>query len=157
MLLEKSGEIIPEGMKRLSQSGKKSPDVDVTGDGSTVWWYKEQYCIGTWNVRSVNQGKLKVVKQEMARVNIKILRISELKWTRMGKFDSDDHYIYYCGQEICLLRNLYAAQETTVRTGYGTTDWFQIGKGVCQGCILSDCLFNLYAGYIMRNSGLDEA
>ena len=57
----------------------------------------------------------------------------------------------------CLLRNLYAGQEATVRTGYGTTDWFQIGKGVCQGCILSACLFNLYAEYIMRNAGLDEA
>ena len=57
----------------------------------------------------------------------------------------------------CLLRNLYAGQETTVRTGHGTTDWFQIGKGVCQGCILSPCLFNLYAEYIMRNAGLDEA
>ena len=57
----------------------------------------------------------------------------------------------------CLLRNLYAGQEATVRTGHGTTDWFQIGKGVCQGCILSPCLFNLYAEYIMHNSGLDEA
>ena len=57
----------------------------------------------------------------------------------------------------CLLRNLYAGQEATVRTGHGTTDWFQIGKGVHQGCILSPCIFNLYAGYIMRNAGLDEA
>ena len=57
----------------------------------------------------------------------------------------------------CLLRNLYAGQETTVRTGHGTTDWFQIGKGVCQGCILSPCLFNFYAEYIMRNAGLEEA
>ena len=56
----------------------------------------------------------------------------------------------------CLLRNLYAGQEATVKTGHGTTDWFQIGKGVCQGCILSHCLFNLYAEYIMRNSGLEE-
>ena len=56
-----------------------------------------------------------------------------------------------------LLRNLYAGQEATVRTGHGTTDWFQIGKGICQGCILSPCLFNLYAEYIMRNSQLDEA
>ena len=55
------------------------------------------------------------------------------------------------------MRNLYAGQEATVRTGHGTTDWFQIGKGVCQGCILSACLFNLYAEYIMRNTGLDEA
>ena len=58
---------------------------------------------------------------------------------------------------ICLLRNLYAGQEATVRTGHGTTDWFQTGKGVCQGCILSPCLFNLYAEYIMRNAVLDEA
>ena len=57
----------------------------------------------------------------------------------------------------CLLRNLYAGQEATVRTGHGTTDWFQIGKGVCQGCILSPCLFYLYAEYILRNTGLEEA
>ena len=57
----------------------------------------------------------------------------------------------------CLLRNLYTGQEATVRTRYGTKDWFQIGKGVCQGCILSPCLFNLYAEYIMRNTGLEEA
>ena len=61
------------------------------------------------------------------------------------------------GHLTCLLRNLYAGQESTVRTGHGTTDWFQIRKGVCQGCILSPCLFNLYAEYIMRNAGLDEA
>ena len=71
--------------------------VDVTCDGSKVPCYKEQYCIGTWNVRSTNQGKLEVVKQEMARVNIDILGISELRWTGMGEFNSDDHYIYYCG------------------------------------------------------------
>ena len=58
---------------------------------------------------------------------------------------------------VCLLRNLYSGQEATVRTGHGTTDWFQIGKGVCQGCLLSPCLFNLYAEYIMRNAGLEEA
>ena len=67
---------------------------DVTGDGSKVQCCKEQYCIGTWNVKSMNQGKLEMVKQEMARVNIDILGISELKWTGMGEFDSDDHYIY---------------------------------------------------------------
>ena len=71
----------------------------MTGDGSKVQCCKEQYCRGTWNVRSTDQGKLEVVKQEMARVNIDILGISELKWTRMAKFNSDDHYIYYCGQE----------------------------------------------------------
>ena len=68
---------------------------------------KEQYCMGIWNVRSMNQGKLEVVKQEMARVNINILGISELKWTGMGKFNSDDHYIYYYGQE-SLRRNTVA-------------------------------------------------
>ena len=73
--------------------------MEVTGDGGKVQCCKEQYCIGTWNVRSTNQGKLKVVKQEMARVNIDILVISELKWTGMGEFNSDDHYIYYCEQE----------------------------------------------------------
>ena len=78
---------------------KQYPAVDVTGDRSKIQCYKEQYCIGTWNVRSMNQGKLEVVKQEMARVNINILRTNELKWTRMGEFNSDDHYIYYCGQE----------------------------------------------------------
>ena len=67
----------------------------MTGDGSKVRCYKEQYCIGTWNVRSVNQGKLEVIKQEKARVNINILVISELKWTGMGKFTSEDHYSYY--------------------------------------------------------------
>ena len=73
--------------------------MDVTGDRSKVQCCKEQYCIGTWNLRSMNQGKLEVVKQEMARVNVDILGISELKWTGMGEFNSDDHYIYYCGQE----------------------------------------------------------
>ena len=85
-------------MKRWSQSSE-CPVMHVTGDGSKVQWCKEQYCIGTWNVRSFNQGKLEVVKQERARVNIDILGISELKWTGMGEFNSDDHYIYYCGQE----------------------------------------------------------
>ena len=61
------------------------------------------------------------------------------------------------GDLTCLLRNLYAGEEATVRTQHGTTDWFQIGKGACQGCILSPCLFNLYAEYIMQNAGLDEA
>ena len=70
----------------------------MTGDGNKVRCCKEQYCIGTWNVRSVNQGKWEVVKQ-MARVNIDVSGISELKWTGMDEFNSDDHYIYYCGQE----------------------------------------------------------
>ena len=66
-------------------------------------------------------------------------------------------FLLYICQALCLLRNLYAGQKATVRTGHGTTDWFQIGKGVQQGCILSSCLFNLYAEYIMRNAGLEEA
>ena len=73
--------------------------MDVPGDGSKVQCCKELYCIGTWNVMSMNQGKLEVVKQEMAKVNINILGINELKWTRMGEFNSDDHYIYYHEQE----------------------------------------------------------
>ena len=73
--------------------------MDVTGDRSKVQCCKEQYSIGTWNVRSMKKGKLEVVKEEMARVNIDILRISNLRWTGMGEFNSDDHYIYYCGQE----------------------------------------------------------
>ena len=71
----------------------------MTGDRSKVRCCKEQYCIGSWNDRSMNQGKLGVVKQEIARMNIKVLGISKLKWTGMGEFNSDDHYIYYCGQE----------------------------------------------------------
>ena len=71
-------------------------------------------------------------------------------WKILKKMVIPDHLT-------CLLRNLYAGQEATVRIGHGTTDWFQIGKGVCQGCILSPCLFDLYAEYIMRNFGLEEA
>ena len=78
---------------------KQYSAVDVTGDRSKVRCCKEQYYIGTWNVRSMNQGKLEVVKQEMARVNVDILGISELKQIGMGEFNSDDHYIYYCRQE----------------------------------------------------------
>ena len=85
--------------KEMEPKQKQHPVVDVTGNGSKVWCCKEQCGIATWNVRSVNQGKLEVVKQEVSRVNIDILGISELKWTGMGEFNSDDHYIYYCGQE----------------------------------------------------------
>ena len=78
---------------------KQYPTVYVTGDRRKDQCCEEQYCIGTWNIRSVKQGKLEVVRQEMVRVNVDILGISELKWTGMGEFNSDDHYIYYCGQE----------------------------------------------------------
>ena len=95
-LLEKSGEIAPERMKRWSQSKNNTQfymwlEMEVKFNA-----IKKQYCIGTWNVRYMNQGKLGVVKQEMARTSIKILGISELKCTGMSKFNSDDHYIYYC-------------------------------------------------------------
>ena len=83
----------------MEPNQKRHPAGDVTGDGSKVRCCKEQYCIGIWNVRSMNQGKLEVVKQEMARVNIDILGISELKWTGTGEFNSEDHYVYYSGQE----------------------------------------------------------
>ena len=96
MPLEKSGEIAQERMKRWSQSR----------NGAQLWMCLVAKVnsntvknIGTWNIRSISQGKLEVVKKEMAGVNINILGICELKWTGMGKFDSDDHYIYYCGQK----------------------------------------------------------
>ena len=79
----------------------------MSSGNSKVWWCKQQYCIETCNVRSKNQGKLCVVKQELARVNINIFWVSGLKWTRMGEINSDDHYIYYCGQE-SLRRNRVA-------------------------------------------------
>ena len=79
--------------EEMEPKQKQYPVVDVTGGRSKIRCCKEQYCIGTWNVRSMNQGKLEVVKQEMARVNVDILGISELKWTRMGEFNSDDHYL----------------------------------------------------------------
>ena len=78
---------------------KQRPVVNVTSDKSKVQCCKEQYCIGTWNVRPMNQGKLRVIKQEMTGVNINILGISEIKWTGMGEFNSDEYYIYYCGKE----------------------------------------------------------
>ena len=85
-------------MKLLGQSMNEDA-VDLSDGENKVQCYKEQYCIRAWNVRSMNQGKLDVVKKEMARANIKILAISERKWTGMGEFNSDDHFIYYRGQE----------------------------------------------------------
>ena len=81
--------------EEIEPKQKQHPVVDVTGDRSKVRCCKEQCCIGSWNVRSMNQGKLEVVKQKMLRVNVNILGISELKWTGMGEFNSDEHYIYY--------------------------------------------------------------
>ena len=98
--------------------------MDVTGDRSNVQCSQEQYCIETWNVRSMNQGKLEVVKQEMARVNIDILGICELKWTGMGEFNSDDEYVYYCGQE-ALRRNDIAI---IVNKSWKCSTWIQSQK-----------------------------
>ena len=105
MLLDISGEITPKRIKGWSQSkNTTSCVVDVTGDRNKVQCYKEWYCIGTWNVMSMNQGKLEVVKEEIARMNVDILGIRDLKWTGMCEFNSDDHYIYYCEQDF-LRRN----------------------------------------------------
>ena len=103
--------------EETEQKQKQHTVTDVTGDGSKVRYCKEQYCIGTWKVRSMNQGKLEVVKQEMARVKVDILGISELKWTGMGVFNIDDHYMYYCGQEsfrrngVALIVNKYSKMQ----------------------------------------------
>ena len=99
MLLEISGKKNSRKTEEMEPKQKQYPVVDVTGNESKVQCCKEQYCIVTWNVRSMSQDKLEVVKQETARVNTDILGTSELKWMGMGKFNSDDHYIYYCGQE----------------------------------------------------------
>ena len=98
--------------------------MDVTGEGSKVRCCSEQYCIETWNVKSMNQGKLAVVKQELARVNTDILGISELKWTGMDKFNSDEHCIYYCGQD-SLSRNGVAI---IVKKSPKCTTWVQSQK-----------------------------
>ena len=97
---EAKGERFYEDLQDLLEYPKKQcAVVDVTGDGSKIPCCKEQYFTGIWNIKSRHHGKLDMVKYEMARLNIDILGISELKWTGMGKFNSDDHYIYYCGQE----------------------------------------------------------
>ena len=94
MLLEISGEITPEKNEGMEPKQKQYPAVNVTGDRSKVRCCEEQYCIRTWNVRSMNQSKLEVLSQEMERVNFDILGISKLKWIGMDEFNSDDHYIY---------------------------------------------------------------
>ena len=124
MLLEISGEITQRKNEGMEPNQKQYPAVDVTGDRSKVQCCKEQYWIGTWNIRSMNQGKFEVVKQEMARVNVDILRISELKWTGMGEFNSDDHYIYHCGQE-SLRRNGVAIM---VNKSLKCSTWMQSQK-----------------------------
>ena len=123
MPLEISGELTPKS-EETEPKQKQCPVVDVTGDQSKLRSCKEQYCIGTWNVRPMNQDKLGVIKQEMARVNIDILGISKLQWTGMGEFNSDDHHIYYCGQEF-LRRNEVAI---IVNKGPKYSTWMQSQK-----------------------------
>ena len=113
--------------------------VDVTGDRSRVQCCKEQYCIRTWNVRSMKQGTLEVIKQEMARVNVDILGISQLKWTRMCECNSDDHYIYYCGQE-SLRRNRVGI---TVNKRVQNVVWIQSQKRQNDLCSLGKTLLAL--------------
>ena len=103
---------------------KQHPVVDGNGLRSKVWCCKEQYCRGTWNVRSMNEGKLEVVKQEMTRVNIDVLGISELKWTGMCGFNSDDHYIYYCGQESIRKNGSHHSQQKNLKC----STWMQSQK-----------------------------
>ena len=108
--------------------GKQQPVVDATGDRSKVWCCEDQYCIGTWDVRSMNQGKLEVVKQKMARVNVDILGIRKLKWTGMGEFNSDNHYIYDCGQESLRRNGIVIILNKRVQMQYldaisKTTEW----------------------------------
>ena len=98
--------------------------MDVTGNGSKIQCCKEQYCIGTWNVRSMNQGKLEVVKQERARVNGDILGFGKLKWTAMGEFNSGDHYIYYCDQESPRRNGLAISQQKSPKRSI----WMQSQK-----------------------------
>ena len=92
-------DMVKQEMARVNIDILQCPVVDVSGCESKVWCCKEHYCIGYWNFRVMNQGKLDMVRQEMTRVNIDILGISELKWMGMGEFNSDDHYIYYGGKE----------------------------------------------------------
>ena len=104
--------------EEMEPKQKQYPVVAVTGDRSKVWCCKEQCCLGTWNVRSMNQGKLQVVKQEMARVNVDSLGISKVKWTGMGEFNSNDHYIYYCEQE-----SLRRKEDCLAQLSLGTRGW----------------------------------
>ena len=110
--------------ERIEPKQKQYPVVDVTGDRSKIRCCKEQYCIRTWNVRSMVQGTLEAVKQEMATVNVDIIGNSKLKWTGMGVFNSDDHYIYYCRQE-SLRRNGVAIM---VKKSPKCSSWMQSQK-----------------------------
>ena len=110
--------------EQMEPKQKQYPVMDVTGDRSKVRCCTEQYCTGNWNVRSMKQGKLEVVKQKMARVNVDILGINELKWTGKVEFNSDDHYIYYCGQESLRRHGVVI----TVNKSLNCSTWMQSQK-----------------------------
>ena len=125
ILQGKSGDLLitPERMKRLGGSGSDAQlwmcqGMKIKSDAA------KQYCIGTWNIRSMNQGKLDTVKQEMVRININTLRIRELKWTGMGKFNLEDHYIYYCRQETLRRNGVALSQQNSPKC----STWLQYQK-----------------------------
>ena len=133
---------------------KRHPVVDVTGDGRKVRSCKEQYCIGTWNVRSMNQGKLEVVKQEMARLNVDIIGISKLKWTGMGEFNSDGHYIYYCGQESLRKNGIsHHSQQNSLKC----STWIQSQKRQNNLCHFQGKPFNITVIQYAPKSNAEEA
>ena len=126
----------------------------IAGRRFTLWATREANILSTLN-QITHLGEQKFLKLVRTISIINYAKVFDCvdhnkPWKILEEMGIPDHLT-------CLLRNLYAGQEVTVRTGHGTTDWFKIGKGVCQGCILSPCLFNLYAEYIMRNTGLEEA
>ena len=127
----------------MERKQKQYPVVNWTGDRSKVWCRKEQCCVGTWNVRSMNQGKLAVVKQEMMRVNADILGISELGWTGMGEFNSHDHYIYYCGQESLKRNGLALIKNPKCNTWLQSQKWQNDVS--FQGKPLSKTVIQVYA------------
>ena len=135
--------------ERMEPKQKQYPVVEVTHDRSKVWCCKEQYCIWSWNVRSINQGKLEVVKQDMARVNINILGISKLKRTGMGEFNSDDHYIYDCGQESLRRNGVAIMVNKRIQNAVLGLPWYWM---VCLGneqrsfCRFWDCIQVLHFG-----------
>ena len=135
MLLGEEQKAIINNSRENEVSGPKRKwcsVMDVLGGEIKVWCCKEQYFIGTWNIRFMNQGKLNVVKHEMGRVNIDSSAITELKWTGIGEFNSDDHYIYYCGQE-SLRRNVVTL---IVNKSMECSNWVQSQRGQNDLCSL---------------------
>ena len=123
----------PRKNQEMEPKWRRCPVVDVTGDGRKARCCKEQCCIGTWNIRSMNQGKLEVARQEMARVNIDSLEIRALKWRGMGEFNSDDHYIYNCGQKSLRRHTVHYSQQKSLKC----STWILSQKWKNDVCLLS--------------------